>query len=112
MKDYHIGSLDREGKAALAGVEEVSEDASECLSTFLQPGKWRKAILHSKEKVSWDTRIFRFKLDHEEQTLGLPVGLHLMIRMRDPATREAIIRSYTPISETDKAGFMDVSNTS
>ena len=108
MKDYHIGSLDEEGKAALLSGEDQSEDSSEELRTFLQPGKWRKAVLHSKRNVSWDTRLFTFKLDHEEQTLGLPVGQHLMIRLRDPATREAIIRSYTPISETDKAGFMDV----
>ena len=31
-----------------------------------------------------------------------------MIRLRDPVTREAIIRSYTPISETSKEGFLDV----
>ena len=31
-----------------------------------------------------------------------------MIRLRDPVTREAIIRPYTPISETSKPGFMDV----
>ena len=31
-----------------------------------------------------------------------------MIRMRDPTTGEAVIRAYTPISETSKAGFIDV----
>lgn len=31
-----------------------------------------------------------------------------MIRLRDPKTREAIIRSYTPISETSRKGFIDV----
>ena len=31
-----------------------------------------------------------------------------MVRLRDPVTREAIIRSYTPISETSKKGVMDV----
>jgi nitrate reductase (NAD(P)H) len=31
-----------------------------------------------------------------------------MIRLRDPVTREAIIRSYTPISQTTKTGFVDV----
>lgn len=108
MKDYHIGSLDEHGKSKLSGHEDESDESAERFATFLQPRKYRKAILHSKKNVSWDTRIFRFKLDHEEQTLGLPIGQHLMIRMRDPATRETIIRSYTPISETDEAGFMDV----
>ena len=31
-----------------------------------------------------------------------------MLRLRDPVTREAIIRSYTPISETSAQGFLDV----
>ncbi|KAL8934649.1 MAG: hypothetical protein Q9211_005116 [Gyalolechia sp. 1 TL-2023] len=31
-----------------------------------------------------------------------------MIRLRDPVTREAIIRSYTPISPPEKPGFLDV----
>ena len=31
-----------------------------------------------------------------------------MIRLRDPVTRDAIIRSYTPVSEATKQGFLDV----
>jgi len=31
-----------------------------------------------------------------------------MIRLRDPVTREAIIRPYTPISETSRPGELDV----
>jgi nitrate reductase (NAD(P)H) len=31
-----------------------------------------------------------------------------MMRLRDPVTREAIIRSYTPISEITKKGYVDV----
>ena len=30
------------------------------------------------------------------------------MRLRDPATREAIIRSYTPISETVQLGYVDI----
>ncbi|EMC96478.1 hypothetical protein BAUCODRAFT_70791 [Baudoinia panamericana UAMH 10762] len=108
MKDYHIGSLSEEGKAALAGGEVQPDPSAEPSATFLDSRTWKKATLHTKSTVSWDTRIFTFKLEHDEQTLGLPTGQHLMIRLRDPVTREAIIRSYTPISETSKAGFMDV----
>ncbi len=108
MKDYHIGSLDEDGIAALSG-EEIEADANAEPSTvFLRGRAWKKAILHEKTNVSWDTKIFTFKLDHVDQTLGLPVGQHLMIRLRDPATREAIIRSYTPISHVSKKGFVDV----
>lgn len=108
MPDYHIGSLDEASRKLLSEGEVQSEESSEPRPVFLDSKNWRKSILHSKKAVSWDTRIFTFKLEHEEQTIGLPIGQHLMIRLRDPVTREAIIRSYTPISETTKKGYLDV----
>lgn len=109
MVDYHIGSLDEAGRAALSGEEEVQPDPSAQPSpTFLNSRFWKKAVLHSKKVVSADTRIFTFKLENESQALGLPTGQHLMIRLRDPVTREAIIRPYTPISEGNRPGYMDV----
>lgn len=109
MVDYHIGTLDEAGRAALSGEEEVQPDpTSQPAPTFLHSRFWKKAILESKTTVSWDTRIFSFKLESPTQTLGLPTGQHLMIRLRDPVTREAIIRPYTPISESSKPGYMDV----
>jgi nitrate reductase (NAD(P)H) len=107
MPDYHIGSLDAASRTALAEGEPVNESSSP-RPIFLDSRIWNKALLHAKTPVSWDTRIFTFKLDHEDQELGLPTGQHLMIRLRDPVTREAIIRSYTPISQTTKRGFVDV----
>lgn len=108
MPSYHIGTLDEEGKKALAGEDVQPDPTAQPTATFLDSRNWKKAILHTKQTVSWDTRILSFQLEHGEQTLGLPTGQHLMIRLRDPVTREAIIRSYTPISETSKNGFMDV----
>ena len=108
MPGYHIGSLDEAAKVTLSQGEVSTDLSPEPRPVFLQPKAWSTARLHSKQIVSWDTRIFTFRLDSETQTLGLPVGQHLMIRLRDPVTREAIIRSYTPISETSKAGFLDV----
>lgn len=107
MPDYHIGTLDEASRKVLAEGEHVPE-SNEPRPIFLDSRTWRKTLLHSKKKVSSDTRIFRFKLDHEDQALGLPTGQHLMIRLRDPVTREAIIRSYTPISQTTQKGFCDV----
>lgn len=108
MPTYHIGSLDEEGRAALSGEEAQPEATAEPRQMFLNSRAWTKAILHAKETVSWDTRVFKFKLEHDSQRLGLPTGQHLMIRLRDPVTREAIIRSYTPVSEMTQEGYMDV----
>ncbi|KAG9203309.1 hypothetical protein G6514_002962 [Epicoccum nigrum] len=109
MPDYHIGSLSESSRKTLeSGEGEVTIESTEPRPVFLDSRTWHKALLHSKESVSWDTRIFRFKLDHETQSLGLPTGQHLMLRLRDPVTREAIIRSYTPISETSAQGYLDI----
>lgn len=107
MPDYHIGSLDDAGKAALAntGTGESEPDTS---PTFLNPKQWKRGILSAKTDVSWDTKIFTFKLSFPEQKLGLPTGQHLMLRLTDPVTREVIIRSYTPISEQDDEGKLDI----
>ncbi|KAK8159492.1 nitrate reductase-like protein [Phyllosticta citrichinensis] len=108
MPVYHIGSLDEASKKTLADDETEPKEDSSPRPIFLDPKSWRKGFLHSKKTVSWDTRIFTYKLEHEEQALGLPTGQHLMIRLRDPVTREAIIRSYTPISQTTRRGFVDI----
>jgi len=107
MPGYHIGTLDAAGKIALS--EPQSEvTTNEPRETFLQPRAWTQAVLESKRHISADTMIFTFTLEHDSQTLGLPVGQHLMIRLRDPVSREAIIRPYTPISEITRKGHLDV----
>ncbi|KAJ7108509.1 Oxidoreductase, molybdopterin-binding domain-containing protein [Mycena epipterygia] len=103
MPSYHIGTLDAAAKKALSiGGEEREREV------FLQPKTWSSARLHARKNVSWNTRIFTYKLDRDDQSLGLQTGQHLMMRLRDPVTREAIVRCYTPISETDKKGYVDV----
>ncbi|KAI4162257.1 MAG: hypothetical protein LQ342_004125 [Letrouitia transgressa] len=108
MPTYHIGTLDTKSRSLLNEGESQSPSSSSPRSIFLRPRAWTTAPLHSKQTISSDTRIFRFSLEHADQTLGLPTGQHLMMRLRDPITREAVIRSYTPISETSQTGFLDV----
>jgi nitrate reductase (NAD(P)H) len=108
MKDYHIGTLSPSDRLLLSEGDAQETSPTETSPTFLSPRHWKRSTLASKKSVSWDTRIFRFALESPTQTLGLPTGQHMMIRLRDPVTREMIIRSYTPISETSEPGFVDV----
>lgn len=108
MPNYHIGSLDDAAKLTLSVDTSQPDSSSVPRPTFLQPRAWCKVILSGKKIVSWDTRIFTFRLEHDQQTLGLPVGQHLMVRLRDPVTRDAVIRSYTPISEITDRGSVDM----
>jgi nitrate reductase (NAD(P)H) len=108
MTKYHIGTLDEVSRKALALGEETPLESAEVRPVFLQSKIWTKAILSSKKAISKDTRIFTFDLEHPDQIIGLPIGQHLMLRLRDPVTREAIIRSYTPISEGSNKGTLDI----
>lgn len=109
MPEYHIGTLSAEAlKALLEPQAETEAESSSPREVFLQPRKWTKAILSSKTPVSSDTRIFTFNLDHPRQKIGLPTGQHLMLSLRDPVTRENIIRSYTPLSISDQLGTLDI----
>jgi nitrate reductase (NAD(P)H) len=69
---------------------------------------WIKALLSKKTVISSDTRIFKFNLEHPQQTLGLPTGQHVFLRLRDPVTNESIIRPYTPYSSCTQLGSLDV----
>ncbi|KAL9582540.1 MAG: hypothetical protein Q9212_003235 [Teloschistes hypoglaucus] len=109
MPGFHIGTLDDAARKTLSEAETIPTNATSAKEpVFLQPKAWKTAALVSKKIISSDTRIFTFRLAHDEQTIGLPVGQHLMIRLRDPVTRDAIIRSYTPISDPKKKGYLDV----
>ncbi|KAJ5491029.1 Nitrate reductase [Penicillium diatomitis] len=106
MPDYHIGTLHPDAMKALKNSTQPTP--GERRPTFLQPNAWSKLKLSEKKTVSWDTKTFVFQLEHETQTLGLPTGQHLMIKLNDPISNEPIIRSYTPISEVNLQGRMEL----
>ncbi|KAF3904767.1 hypothetical protein ABW20_dc0102488 [Dactylellina cionopaga] len=106
MPQYHIGTLSATALKALASGNAVEID--ETSPVFLNPKAWLKSTLIEKKVISWDTRLFTFLLQHDEQTLGLPIGQHLMIKVKDQKTEEAIIRSYTPISECTTNGKLEL----
>ncbi|KAM3526693.1 hypothetical protein NHJ13051_003312 [Beauveria bassiana] len=108
MPQYHIGTLNDAARKALEGSAEESPASDPTRAVFLQPKYWSKAILETKTDVSSDSKIFSFRLDHAAQSIGLPTGQHLLVRLRDPATREAVIRAYTPLSETHAKGQLDI----
>lgn len=108
MPDYHIGTLDEASRKILAEGEIHEALSTEPQPIFLDSRVWKRTVLHKKIQVSWDSRIFTVKLEHDDQALGLPTGQHLMMRLRDPVTREAIIRSYTPISQVTEKGYVNI----
>jgi nitrate reductase (NAD(P)H) len=108
MQNYHIGTLDEASRALLKNAGETGSEAAAPRPVFLQSKGWTKAPLSGKKVISHDARIFSFTLEHREQQIGLPVGQHLMMRIRDPVANAPIIRSYTPISKGTDKGQLDV----
>lgn len=110
MQNYHIGTLDSASKILIRAESEAPECnlGSESNATFLKSRSWGKAVLHSKKPISPDTRHFTFKLDHISQSLGLPIGQHLLLRLRDTLKDQVMIRPYTPISPLSQTGFVDL----
>ncbi|KAI1266068.1 nitrate reductase [Xylariaceae sp. FL1019] len=107
LANYHVGTLSATAKTELLD-SEPSPQATSTRETFLDHKAWTKALLSSKKSVSPDTKIFTFELSHASQALGLPVGQHVMLRLRDPVTREALIRAYTPLSTPDIRGRVEI----
>lgn len=112
MPSYHVGTLSSSALTTITnGPPSNTSPTDEPRLTFLNPRQWSTAPLTGKRAISSDTVILTFQLQHSAQTLGLPVGQHLMIRLKDPFSssgRDSLVRSYTPISATTKQGQLDV----
>ncbi|KAK6346642.1 hypothetical protein TWF696_006762 [Orbilia brochopaga] len=107
MKTYHVGTLSPAAATALTAAATVTTtDNTTAAPVFLNAKFWQTATLVEKTTVSSDTRCFKFTLHHDTQTLGLPVGQHVLVRVKDPTTssRDVLIRSYTPISDDSIRG--------
>ncbi|KAF4623549.1 hypothetical protein D9613_001963 [Agrocybe pediades] len=72
----------------------------------LDPKEWKEFPLEKKIKVSPNTAIYRFKLPHVQDVLGLPIGQHISVSAE--INGKIITRSYTPISNDDDRGHFDL----
>jgi nitrate reductase (NAD(P)H) len=98
MSKYHVGTLDA---AAIQGLRNEPQKKSdqETRNVLLQSRYWTRAELCKKQIVSQDSRLFTFVLEHD----------HLMLKIADPlSAKNHIIRTYTPISQTDRPGTMEL----
>ncbi|KRX84011.1 Importin-7 [Trichinella sp. T6] len=59
-------------------------------------------VLASKEKVNYDTRMFRFSLHSADQVLGLGVGQHVHLSAK--INGQLVVRPYTPVSDINERG--------
>ncbi|EAU92895.1 NADH-cytochrome b5 reductase [Coprinopsis cinerea okayama7 len=72
----------------------------------LDPLNWKEFPLLKTTKVSPNTAIYRFKLPHQRDVLGLPIGQHISVSAE--INGKTIVRNYTPVSLDDDRGFFDL----
>lgn len=63
-----------------------------------------------KEKtiVSHNVTIYRFALPRPTDILGLPIGQHISLAATIDGQTKEVLRSYTPISSDNEAGYFDL----
>lgn len=74
----------------------------------LKPTEFQDFVLKEKTIVSHNVAIYRFSLPRPTDTLGLPIGQHMSLAATIPGQAKEIVRSYTPISSDENAGYFDL----
>ncbi|KAF9015340.1 hypothetical protein BDQ17DRAFT_1229400 [Cyathus striatus] len=72
----------------------------------LNPNEWKEYPLKEKTQISPNTAIYRFKLPHPQDVLGLPTGQHISVSAE--INGKIITRSYTPVSSDDHKGYFEL----
>ncbi|KAG9499630.1 hypothetical protein J7337_008089 [Fusarium musae] len=101
---YHIGRLSPSTEPS----NMIPPEPQEAGAPFLQRDAWKKVVLHEKQRLSHDTRLFTLKWQHDSQEFGLPVGKHIFLRLKNPISGEQIVRPYTPIAARCESGEVDL----
>lgn len=84
--------------------------ASNKPTVALDAKNFQKFELIKRTEISHDTLVFRFGLHKPDQTLGLPIGQHIVIRAKvkdAEGVEKDVQHSYTPISSDDEKGYVD-----
>jgi len=75
--------------------------------TALQPNTPIMCSLVSRTEVSPDARRLKFKLPEADMSLGVPIGHHVLVTLKD-AKGANVCRSYTPTTLDDSKGFFEL----
>ncbi|BCR89282.1 cytochrome b5 reductase family protein [Aspergillus chevalieri] len=65
-------------------------------------------ILKEKNEISHNVTIYRFSLPRPTDILGLPIGQHISLAATIEGQPKEVVRSYTPISSDEDAGYFDL----
>jgi len=102
------------GKDPVAAAKELTEDKigtksgpAEKVFTGGDQG-FISLVLDQVENINHNTKRFRFKFDDPEAVSGLTVASALITKYKGPADEKPTIRPYTPTTDEDTRGYMDL----
>ncbi|OXV07532.1 hypothetical protein Egran_04701 [Elaphomyces granulatus] len=75
---------------------------------ILKPREFQEFELQEKTIVSHNVAIYRFELPRQTDILGLPIGQHISLAATIAGQPKEVVRSYTPISSDNEAGYFDL----
>lgn len=75
---------------------------------MLTPNEFQEFPLKEKTLVSHNVAIYRFALPRPTDILGLPIGQHISLAATIAGNPKEVVRSYTPISSDNEAGYFDL----
>ncbi|KAL4897963.1 NADH-cytochrome b5 reductase 1 [Aspergillus ambiguus] len=74
----------------------------------LNPNEFQNFVLKEKNNISHNVAIYRFALPRPTDILGLPIGQHISLAATIEGQPKEVVRSYTPISSDNEAGYFDL----
>ncbi|KNG91714.1 NADH-cytochrome b5 reductase 1, partial [Aspergillus nomiae NRRL 13137] len=74
----------------------------------LKPTEFQNFVLKEKNEISHNVAIYRFALPRPTDILGLPIGQHISLAATIEGQPKEVVRSYTPISSDNEAGYFDL----
>lgn len=74
----------------------------------LNPTEFQDFVLKEKNEISHNVAIYRFALPRPTDILGLPIGQHISLAATIAGQPKEVVRSYTPISSDNEAGYFDL----
>lgn len=76
--------------------------------SVLNPAEFQEFELKEKTLVSHNVAIYRFGLERPTDILGLPIGQHISLAATIEGQPKEVVRSYTPVSSDNEAGYFDL----
>ncbi|KAB8069540.1 NADH-cytochrome b5 reductase 1 [Aspergillus leporis] len=92
--------------AVLAGVKLFNGNGQ--ARKVLNPTEFQNFVLKEKNEISHNVAIYRFALPRPTDILGLPIGQHISLAATIEGQPKEVVRSYTPISSDNEAGYFDL----